>query len=67
MNVNEECFYLRRKLVKSPLVGKDTKEVQYTYICIHKKNYMAEKGCPPPKDCKGFTPGRYRTMIAEDI
>ncbi len=54
MNLNEECIYLRKKLIKRPLVGKDTKEIQYSYVCLYKENYMDDEGCPPPNVCKGY-------------
>ncbi len=67
MNFNEECFYLRKKLIKQPLVGKDTKEIEYSHVCLHKENYMNNKGCPSPNNCKGFKSTRFRTIIAEDL
>lgn len=67
MNYNEDCFYLRKKLVKKPRPGTYTKEVEYRYICTHKKDYMTDRGCPSQNDCKGYKSSRFRNIIGDDL
>lgn len=66
MNYNQECIFLRKKLIKRPSVGKRTQEIQTKYICAHKTNFMRAKGCPPPNVCKGFKPARIRIIHYEN-
>jgi hypothetical protein len=56
MNYNLDCIFIKKKLSKKPFAGKDTKEVQMKYICIHKKDFMGDNGCPQPNRCKGYKP-----------
>lgn len=62
MNFNEECIFLRKKLIKRPLAGKATQEIQSGYVCMHKNNYMTEKGCPSKNICEGFKITRIRII-----
>jgi len=62
MNYNQECIFLRKKLIKRPIAGKRAREIQTKYICAHKKNLMGRNGCPPPNVCEGFKPVRVMIM-----
>ena len=66
MNLNEDCYYFRKKIEKTTSLNKGAKEVQYWYICLHKENYMDKNGCPPKDKCKGFKSAWIRTLHVED-
>ena len=66
MNYNEECMFLRKKLIKRPLVGKSTQEIQASYICAYKINFIGNDGCPPKNVCKGFKPAITRIIHFEN-
>ena len=66
MNLNEDCYYLKKKTTKGPLMGKNTKEIQHSYTCLHNENYMGDKGCPSPNECQGYQQTWIRTLHVGD-
>ena len=62
MNYNLDCIYIKKNVIRKPLVGKDTKDVQTNFVCIHKKNFMNPNGCPRPDNCKGYKPAGIRSI-----